>query len=180
MSPAPEFSRPCAVDRLPADGQTFRLEANERERAALARRFDLPSLDSLSGEMDVRPDSERGVVEVEGRVRASLAQACSVTLEPVPETVDAEFRRVFSLSEEPPAEEIELDPEIEEPEPMPPGGLDLGEVLVEELAMAMNPYPRAEDADAVLASLAPTDEPEQEEESPFAGLASLRRHQGAG
>jgi uncharacterized metal-binding protein YceD (DUF177 family) len=173
VSPAAEFSRPCTVERLSSDWQTYRLEANASEREALARRFELPSLDALCGTLQVRSLAEQGLIEIEGRVIATLSQTCTVTLEPVPEEVDAAFRRMFTLAPAAPSAEVELDPEAEEPEPLPAGGLDLGEILAEELAMALDPHPRAADADATLASVAMPDT--AEEESPFSRLASLRR-----
>ena len=55
---------------------------------------------------------------------------------------------------------------------MPPGGLDLGEILAEELALALDPYPRAAEADARMAALGAGDA----ETSAFAALAALKKH----
>lgn len=163
---APEFSRPCAVDRLPAGGQGFALAATEAERAALARRFDLDALDRLEAEGHVQAVPVAGaqpLVEVSGRLRAAASQRCVVTLEPVPATLDTTFRRVFTreLPDEAAAAEIEVDAlDDDEPEPLPPGEtLDLGELVAEELAVALDPYPRSPDADAVLAEVGAGPEP---------------------
>ena len=77
-----------------------------------------------------------------------------MTLEPVPAQVEAEFDRLFSrdLPEEA-SGEVEIDPEAESPEPLVGHVLDLGEVLAEELSLALDPYPRSPDADRLLAEV---------------------------
>lgn len=129
------------------------LSATLEECLALADRFDLAALDRLEGEL--RLERVAGsLLHVSGRVRAELAQRCVVTLEPVPAAVDAGFERLFSRDV--PAEaqgEVEIDALAEEPEPLPASALDLGEILAEELALALDPYPRAPGADRRLAEL---------------------------
>lgn len=171
MPVAPEFSRLLAADGVPPGGLTVNLEATVEERRALARRFDLVSLDRLDGEMRLERAGE-DLLHVTGQVRAALAQRCVVTLEPVPAVIDATFERLFSRSEPVEAQgEVEIDPEAELPEPIPSQGLDLGELLAEELALALDPYPRAADADAHLAQLGGA----EDETHPFAALATLKK-----
>ncbi len=181
MPTTPEFSRPCAVDRLPAGGFAFDLEAQPAERAALARRFDLAALDRLVAEGSVEA-VPGGLFEVQGRLRAEFSQRCVVTFEPVPATIDEEFRRLFTREVAPPAQpggaevEIDLDAVDDLPEPLGENGLDLGEVVAEEMAVALDPYPRAPNADAVLAEVAA--QAGEEDRGPFAVLAPLRRDSG--
>ena len=63
----------------------------------------------------------------------------------------------------------------EEPDPFDGKSLDLGEIAVEELALAMDPYPRAPGADHVLSHLIPSDDENDEQASPFAKLQALKR-----
>ena len=66
--------------------------------------------------------------------------------------VEAEFDRLFSRDLPAEAEgEVEIDAEAETPEPLVGGRLDLGEILAEELSLALDPYPRAPEADRHLA-----------------------------
>lgn len=173
MPTAAEFSRLYAPEAVPPGGAVVALEANAGECRALAERFDLARLDSLEGE--VRLERMAGdLLHVSGRLRAQLAQRCVVTLEPVEALVEAEFDRLFSRDvPEETEEEVEIDPEAELPEPLPEGGLDLGEILAEELSLALDPYPRSPEADQRLAELGVAPEGEA---SPFAALASLRKH----
>jgi len=177
----PEFSRPCAVERLPAGGMAFDLEASPAERVALARRFDLAGLDRLTakGRVELAPG---GLFEVRGRLQAELSQRCVVTLEPVPASVDTEFRRLFTREALPPdavgGVEVEIDLDADVPEPLAEDGLDLGEVAAEEMAVVLDPYPRSPNADAVLAEIAAR--AAEEDRGPFAVLAPLHRGGGSG
>jgi uncharacterized metal-binding protein YceD (DUF177 family) len=172
LSVKPEFSRQYNIERLPAGGLDFALEASATERDGLSRRFDLVALDRLEAAGRVQPVAGRGLVEVEGRLRAALSQRCVVTLEPVPAEIEAEFRRIFARDQEA-VDEVDIDPEADEPEPLEGGSIDVGELVAEELAMALDPYPRAPEADDTLTAIAPA---EAEPVGAFASLASLRRH----
>lgn len=172
MLPTPEFSRLFAVDGVPPGGIVVDLVASLEERRALAVRFDLLALDRLEGELRLERAGD-GVVHVAGRVQADVVQRCVATLEPVNGKVDATFERLFSRDV--PLEttgEVEIDAEADLPEPIPPNGLDLGEILAEELSLALEPYPRSPDADQRLAERA-GDAPAA---GPFGALASLRKH----
>lgn len=185
----PEFSRVVGRGEI-ARGETLRdIAADERERAALARRFDLLALDSLEARLRLRPEGSQGrpgLVTLEGRLSAAVVQRCVVTLEAVPAVVEEELALLFSLAGpgEPggpaAAMEVEVDAEGEDPpEPIGPQGLDLGEVVAEQLALALDPYPRAPGAD--LAALADdvgvsgvAEQPDAPA-GPFAALAALKR-----
>jgi uncharacterized metal-binding protein YceD (DUF177 family) len=171
-----EFSRPFALDSLPPGGIAVALKASAEERRALAARFDLVRLDSLEGEVRIERADAGTLVHVAGRLEADAVQSCVVTFEPVAAKVEADFDRLFSRAL--PAEtqgEVEIDPEAELPEPLPhPGKLDLGEILAEELSLALDPYPKAPGADRLLAELQPGGRGEADR--PFSVLASLRKH----
>jgi uncharacterized metal-binding protein YceD (DUF177 family) len=165
---AHEFSRVYATDRLPADGADFRIGAEAGEREALARRFELVALDRLEARGQVIRRTPGGLVEVTGRLSASAIQRCVVTLEPIPSEIEADFQRFFAPALEPTAE-IEIDPDDILLEPLEGEIVDVGEIVAEELSLALDPYPRA-------AGAAPGPTAEASERGPFAALAALRRH----
>jgi uncharacterized metal-binding protein YceD (DUF177 family) len=162
------------LDGVPPGGISVSLVATVDECLALARRLDLIRLDHLEGEVRVERAGE-DLVHLDGRVRAALAQPCVVTLDPVEARVDAPFERLFSRSL--PVEEkgeVEVDPEALLPEPLPDGGLDLGEILAEELSLALYPYLRSPGAEASQVGL---DEPsETHAKGAFAMLSTLKKH----
>jgi hypothetical protein len=166
--PAPEFSRPVSVDRVGFAGLALDIEATAGERAALARRFGLISLDRLEAQARftlVRP----GFVRVEGRFEAEVVQACVVSLAPVPARHSVAFSLDYDKSAPDEAGEIDLSPDAPEPpEPLRGGSIDLGEAAVQQMAVALDPYPRAPEAKTGFSA------EEERGESPFAALVALR------
>ncbi|WP_026870456.1 YceD family protein [Inquilinus limosus] len=166
MTPTPEFSRMVGVNTLPRGGRTIAIEADEAERAALARRFDLLALDELSARFTLTPGRGDTVV-VAGTLNAAVVQRCVVTLDPVPATVEDEVEAVFADAAGRDEAEVEVDPLAAEVEPMVGGRIDLGELAAQHLSLALDPYPRSPDAPE------PVDEPaegEAETRRPFAVL----------
>ena len=162
-APAPEFSRPLPLGLVGPEGRREVLEADEAERAALARRFGIPAVESLRAELRLSPDAD-GAVRAEGDLRAAVVQTCVVTLEPVPQTVE----EPVALRLLPPGREPSDDPDEEADEvPTRHGVADLGEAVAEQLALALDPHPRAPGA----ALPAEASEPG---EHPMAALAKLR------
>lgn len=179
----PEFSRIVKTDEMVKGKEKLVIEANEKERAALAERFELVSIDSLRAELEVKTASN-GEVTVRGPMSADIVQSCVATLEPVPETVEDTVEVLFSphvseddmpsnpddlenLSEE------ELMALLEQPEPLVDGKIDLGEVVSQFLAVAMDPYPRKEDAE-LPDSIRSEEDVEEDKPNPFAQLAGLK------
>ncbi|MBO9376579.1 DUF177 domain-containing protein [Sphingomonas histidinilytica] len=169
---APEFSRPVRIDTLGEGGRTIAIEADEAERAALAARFGLLSLAALSAEAVLR--REGMTILAEGRLRATAEQACVASGAPVPATIDEGFNLRF-VPEQPVEEgaEIELAPDDWDTIDYTGGAIDLGEAAAETLALSLDPFPRAPDADAVLREAGVLSEDEAVT-GPFAALKSLK------
>ncbi|GBD43208.1 hypothetical protein HRbin40_00676 [bacterium HR40] len=169
-----EFSRLLELSELVHGSLPFDIRAEPQEREAVARRLEIPAIARLRAE-GVVEGAGSGVVRVRGRLEADVTQQCVVTLEPVPNTVTARFERLF-VRDGRAVSAVVVDPEAPDLEPLPAAGLDIGEIVVEELALALEPYPRGPGADAFLARYAGGGEPgEGEDESgPFARLARAR------
>ena len=179
----PEFSRIVKTEEMVIGKEKLVVEANEKERAALAERFELVSINSLRAELEVKTASN-GEVTVRGPMSAEIVQNCVATLEPVPETVEDTVEVLFSphvseddmpsnpddlenLSEE------ELMALLEQPEPLVDGKIDLGEVVAQFLAVAMDPYPRKDDAE-LPESIQSEEEADADKPNPCAQLAGLK------
>lgn len=183
----PEFSRPFALEALEDEGRAFRVEAEEGERKALARRFGLVSLDRLVAEGTIFPEANSGLFRLEGRLIADVVQSCVVTLAPVAARLDVPFERLYGADVEnewagkdDSGREVLLDPEEDLlPEPLFNDSVDVGEAVAEQLALELNPFPRA--AGAVFDGLTGISRDETEEvegNKPFAALAALREKPG--
>ncbi|RAU22518.1 hypothetical protein CU669_07450 [Paramagnetospirillum kuznetsovii] len=172
----PEFSRPLLVDALPAKISRQSIEADSDERAAIATRLDLVEIKSLSAKISLEPLGRTGLIRVNGRLTAEVVQTCCVTLAPIAAVIEDEFQLTFGPPEAEldEAEEIEVSWDGEDPpDPITDGAIDIGELVVEHLALALDPFPRAPDA-----AFEPPPEPEDTSEAkpnPFAVLAALRQ-----
>jgi len=174
---APEFSRPLRLDQIGAGESKVEVTADAAERAALAVRFDIPAIESLDADYAIRRDAA-GIV-TRGRIRARVVQSCIATGNPVPAAIDEDFAiRFVPETDADPNDEIELDEDECDTVFYSGGTIDLGEAAAETLALALDPFPRSPDADAVLKQAGVLSEEEAkrlaEESGPFGALAALR------
>lgn len=110
-----------------------------------------------------------------GELGATVVQDCVVTLEPVVTRIDEPVERLYMADwQEPQGDEVEMGEDTDS-EPLP-ASLDLGQVMLEALALALPPYPRAEGVDPLEVSVTEPgkDAMTEEEARPFAGLKALR------
>lgn len=175
MSAAPELSRPLAFGRVPPGGRTVVVEATPAERAALARRFGLPAIGSLRAEVALMPEPG-GAVRAAGRLRAAVVQACVVSLEPVEQVVDVALDLRFLPDPEGSWEPGE-DPDGPDEIGCEDEVIELGEAVAEQLALALDPYPRHPDAVLPDAGEAVPDPGAPAGPAPFAALSGrIRPH----
>jgi uncharacterized metal-binding protein YceD (DUF177 family) len=173
MTPA-EFSRTYRIDTIGSAPRGVAVAADEEERAALATRFGLVAIDRLEAEAAL--SRHGGTITAAGLVRAAVTQSCVATGEPVPATIEAPFRVDFRPAPEGGAdEEIELGEGELDTIFYDGGAIDLGEAVAETLSLSLDPYPRAEGAEAALrAAGVKSEAQETAESSPFAALQGLR------
>lgn len=166
----PEWSRPERLDTIAHDERTVTIEADEAERAAVARRFDLVAVDRLGAELTMRRDGA-GIL-VTGRVTAAVVQACSVTAERLEVAVDEPVlvRFVEPATGE---EEVELSADALDTIEIEGGGIDLGEASVQTMALALDPFPRGPNAGEVLKAAGVIGEDEAKPMGALAGLKAL-------
>lgn len=167
----PEFSRPVRVDTLGAEPRHVSIEANEEERAALARRFNLTGVEALSAEADISRNGDEVVAS--GALKAKVGQSCVASGAPVEAQVNEEFRIVFRPQPAMPSEEDEIELSESEMDVVFYDGaaIDIGEAVAGSLSLGLDPYPRASNAEELLREAGVKSE---EEAGPFGALASLR------
>ena len=158
------YSEPVRLHQL-GSGVKRTLEPDAPTRARIVRALDLASLDAFTAEMELVPSPVGW--RLSGRIRASLAQTCGITLEPLPVEIDAPFALTLAESVEEDSEEIIITLDDESPDVIENGQIDLGQYAVEQLALRLDPFPRKPGAEFV-------QPPEPAEISPFAVLKQLR------
>ena len=166
----PELTRTIALDTIGCAPRTLRIDADDAERQALARRFDLIALDRLSADLTFAVEATN--VRVHGKLEAALTQKCAATGRPV----DAKIKEPIDLRFIPPVDltpgqdEIEIEADACDEIEHDGRVVDLGEAVAQTLGLALDPYPRSSDADAVLKEAGVLGE---HETGPFAALKGL-------
>lgn len=149
------------------------LVADEAARARIAKALGLDSLGRLEAKMQARAWLDG--LEISGRWSARVGQVCGVTLDPFESELSGEIH-VKALPEGSAAlggadetgGELDLDPEADDPPDVLEGDrVDLGAYVVEDLSLAIDPFPRKPGVEFA----APEDKAEL---SPFAVLAKLK------
>jgi uncharacterized metal-binding protein YceD (DUF177 family) len=173
----PPISRPLRVDDI-RDGASGEIAATEAEMAASAHLLDLRRLEGLNLAYRLRHGAV-GCLRLTGSLKAAVTQSCVVSLEPVEASLDVPVEVEFwplSLIEE-------LEASVEEPgstgrfdwpEPIIDRKIDLGPVIYETLATALDLYPKREGVSFDSSQGGP-EAAAARQSGPFAALAKLKR-----
>ncbi|PCH99626.1 MAG: hypothetical protein COB76_05305 [Alphaproteobacteria bacterium] len=180
-----EFSRLIKIDHIDGKSKSETIEASADECAALATRFEVSKVKSVTAKIALKRQGDRMTYRVTGSLSASIVQECAVTAADINNDISEEFEswfvdqaRVASFAkakqekdraEE--ADEYEMREEKDDPERIIGGAIDVGELVAQYLALAIDPYLRAEgvdDGDYIEIS------PEDAKPNPFAALAALK------
>ena len=165
---------PVTVAQIPDGGLHRELDADEAQRKAMAELAGVREMISAHASFDVTPKSG-GRVHVAGHVRARVGQTCVVTLEPIETDIDEPIDQMFAPPEQIPALSDLVDGvgvdggDIDPPEPIEGGTIDLGRLATDVLFLGIDPYPRKPDA-VFGHEITPPDP----KDHPFAALKALK------
>lgn len=165
-APANQPDRLRVAHLNPRAPTTFSLAPDAERCAAIAAELGIPALSRLTftGEIRAEPGEAWALT---GHLRARVTQPCVVTLKPVKTTLDEAVERRYSPHVTPPqGDEVEMPDDTLEPLGQ---FIDLAAVMIEELALALPEYPRAEGA----ALDAAPEDPAPDTRRPFEGLDKL-------
>jgi uncharacterized metal-binding protein YceD (DUF177 family) len=176
-------TRPFDVTRLGNQPKEVTFEPDANERARLIETYGLLDLQDMTCVFRLRPWRKDGVA-VDGDLKARATQSCVVTLAPVEQVIDETFSRRFDPRARDDDDTAEIDVEAfseDPPDPLPGRDLDLGAVLCEQFALALDLYPRAQAAEVPEAYRPPEDEDDDKgaaasRPSPFAVLAEFKKN----
>jgi len=171
------LSRRLRVDEI-SDGASGEIAAIKAEMDAIARLLDLVALEGLTFIYRLNHGGG-GRLQLSGSLHANVTQTCVVTLDPVEARLDVPAEVEFC----PAALIEELERSVEEAgslglldwtEVVVDGRIDLGPVIYETLATALEPYPKREGVSFDWSQGAAEDA-ESAKSGPFAALAALKR-----
>lgn len=159
----PELHRPVALDRIGPQGTEVLVEAEPEELRRLAERMGVPGIGALRCRFRLRRIGGE-TVEAQGELHARVTQVCVVTLDEFEGTVDETFTVRFVPDG---MEDAHTEPDTVDEIPYAGGAVDLGEAAAEQLALALDPYPRKPGAEL-------SEEAPEPDANPFAVLAARR------
>lgn len=142
------------VSRLPQKGMPVVIDADPRQREALAHAHGLLSVEIFRAELLVTPWRRNGV-KVAGRVRADIVQECVVTLDPLKAVVDEKVEGLFLPADSKLGRlgfdeggEIHIDAEgPDSPETFTGDTIDVGALAEQFFALGIDQYPRKPEAE---------------------------------
>ena len=156
----PELSRKLALEQIGPAGLEIELRATAAECQALAARMAIPAVLELACRFRLTAFPGR-LVLAQGELRARVVRHCVVTLDAFETLTEERFRLRFVPAG---SESDDDDPDSDDEIAYQGGSIDLGEAAAEQLALALDPYPRKPGAALPDDAGAVTD-------SPFAALA---------
>jgi uncharacterized metal-binding protein YceD (DUF177 family) len=169
--------RTLRVDEF-KEGEERAIEVNRAERDAIAALLDLRALDRLTFTFRLHRRGQ-GRLALQGTLAAAVTQTCVVSLEPVESTLDVPVEVEFwpvpmidDLAGSP--DEAASHGTLDWPEPIEGGKIDLGPVIYETLATALDPYPKREGVSFEWSEASSTGAEPEQAESPFAALKRLK------
>ena len=169
------------VSSVPEDGARWSLAADNLARVAVAQRLQVDAVQALHASFDLKPLTGGGL-RARGKIDASLARICVVTDKPFIEQVADSF--VFRILDDDAALPANPHPDDPDMEVAADGKIDLSEVTIQQLSVAMAAYPRGPEADREMAeietALAHSDADSGTQSSPFSTLAARLRPDSAG
>lgn len=139
----------ASVARLPQNGMPVLIEADARQREALAAAHGLVSVERFHAELLVAPWKRDGV-KVSGRVAADVTQECVVTLDPLQARIDEAVEGLFLPEDSKLGRlgfegggEIHIDAEGPDgPETFTGDTIDVGALAEQFFGLGLDPYPR--------------------------------------
>ncbi len=149
-----EFSKTIGIHEIPDRGKTVMLAPSAEECRLIALRANLPALHELRADLQIQFLPQSDIIQITGHCVAKITQLCIVSLD----QFDSEhiFEFTCSCMESAKADEINaklnegLDDAAEGFEPIIDDRIDIGELVVQEFILSLDPYPRKPGAESDL------------------------------
>jgi uncharacterized metal-binding protein YceD (DUF177 family) len=152
----------------------FELVPTAAERKAIAAALGIVGVKKLRFSGALAPQDQKDWM-LTAKLGATVVQECVVTLDPVTTRIDEPVNRSY-VADIPAIEASEIEMLVDETVEDLPATLDIAQVMIEALSLALPVYPRAAGADlADTVFTEPGVTPMSDDDAkPFAGLGALR------
>lgn len=161
------------LDSMPTAGRDIDIAVDREAREAIAAQVGVTAVDRLRAKLHAV--KFRGGIRVTGQLQAQITQPSVVSPEPVIEEIEEPVDRIFLPGGEKAYAgnadaEVFVDLEGDDlPDHFEGNEADLSDLIVETLALSIDPYPRLEGESVGIAG-----DEDDEADSPFAGLKALK------
>lgn len=167
-----EFSYPLKIDELGQGEQTYSLRADKDQLEWLKEILQVPAVNSFKADMKLRFQKKKGLLNVTGKVQANLSLVSVISLEEFNKDYMADFSVVYDTNAK--YDDIYQDDEdinLDVPDIVINGKIDLGDIAIEQLALVLEDHPRqeGEEFDSVI------EDNTSISNNPFAVLAKLKK-----
>lgn len=156
-----EWSYFFDVNKMDGDKEEICIEADEDQRADLAKRLGVVSVKDAFADLSVTYLKSNATYHVEGDIEATVIQECIVTLEPIETAISESIEGWYADKQSAVSfaaakreregarsqGEVEILTEEDDPEPLLNGHIDLGELATQHISLAIPLYPQKEGAE---------------------------------
>lgn len=138
------------VEDLPKTGFKLKLEATKDECKTLAEQMNVEHVNSFAAELLIS-QWRRGGVHIEGNFTTTLTQQCVISLDSFETSLDEKIDQKFFASTKIPElgekKEVEMiDNDMDPPEALVDGQLNIFDYLAETVLLQLDPYPKKPDS----------------------------------
>ncbi len=172
MIQAPPFSYPFDLSSVPQAGREEFIEVPEAACRAIADAYNVDGIEDFTARIRLTRIS-KDEYALMGHFSAVVLQTCILTLKPMRTLTEQDFERRYDIvaprSPRQAVSTMTVELESEERETLHGSSLDLAVPLLEELSLAIDPYPKIEGA-----RFEGTSAENAGKESPFAVLRTLK------
>jgi len=168
------FSYPIFIDDLSSAPRNYKIEATPKDLVYLTEVLKVPEVKSCKSEINLQYDKRSHRLDVKGWVKSIITQESVISLEMFDKKYSGEFTLFYDTTAT--YKDIrELDEEMgdEIPDLIIGGKIDLADIIIEQIALLIDDYPRQEGE--VFSFESEFDEETTQAANPFNVLKKLKK-----
>lgn len=168
------FSYPLTLEDIGSGTKTYSIAAKPKQLPYIAEVLKVDAIQGFAAEFEICFSRKAHRINLRGSVNADVEQTSVISLEKFVKHYNPEFSLFFD-TELTPAQLREMEFEFDEevPDLVENGQIDLAAIAMEQLALALDDFPRREGE--VFEFKSEFDEETTQKANPFAALAALKK-----
>lgn len=168
------FSFPLTLEDLGTGTKVYHLAAKPEQLPYITEVLKVNNIISFKSELEIKFNRKIHRIDIHGRVEADVEQTSVVSLEKFIKRYQPEFSLFFDTElTAAQLREMEFEIDDEVPDVIENGQIDLAAIAMEQLALALDDFPRQEGE--VFEFKSEFDEETTAKQNPFAALAALKK-----